>query len=514
MLTRREMLAGSAGLVAAASAPMALADATALPRPRIFGAGPAPALDAYKRAVGEMLKLPKTDPRNWYRQALIHVMDCPHGNWWFLPWHRGYLARFEAICGQLIGDPGFRLPYWDYTEDPSIPAAFWEAGLDPTRSPFDQDRTMLISELADAVSAWWPGLDSSARDDLAKKGLTSGNSVTAEADRHWGWASGPRRPSKEVPSLDPATRSMITKEKLAGVMRPRSFTSFASGRADHHSEDVASGLLETGPHNNVHGGTGGFMGAFMSPVDPIFWLHHANIDRLWDIWSRSKNFVNFTGLPATTPQEMNIKEGFEKQTFRFFHAADGASVQMSTLQCLSPSALGYTYEPGSMSDVAAPAAPGIGPAFLSNLGTAPANLNRLFRKGMESSAAVSVEQEALVKALENPVQEPIAQITVTPPKDAQLARIRVYLNCPYLSRFTPIDDPHYVGTLSFFGSLHHANHGNSTTATLSLGPTLDRLRSEGKLPKSALRVQLIPETREGDDPLSGGELAQVSIAIS
>ena len=45
-----------------------------------------------------MLGLPATDPRNWYRYALIHALDCPHGNWWFLPWHRGYLGWFERIC--------------------------------------------------------------------------------------------------------------------------------------------------------------------------------------------------------------------------------------------------------------------------------------------------------------------------------------------------------------------------------------------------------------------------------
>jgi len=49
-------------------------------------------LQSYARAVRAMLALPPEDPRNWYRQAIIHTLDCPHGNWWFLPWHRGYLG--------------------------------------------------------------------------------------------------------------------------------------------------------------------------------------------------------------------------------------------------------------------------------------------------------------------------------------------------------------------------------------------------------------------------------------
>jgi tyrosinase len=40
-----------------------------------------------------------------------------------------------------------------------------------------------------------------------------------------------------------------------------------------------------GYHNDVHNWVGGTMGNIMiSPADPLFWLHHAQIDRLWSIW--------------------------------------------------------------------------------------------------------------------------------------------------------------------------------------------------------------------------------------
>src|SRR3954451_13419469 len=51
---------------------------------------PGSLLESYKKGIAAMLQLPPTDPRNWYRHAFTHVFDCPHGNWWFLPWHRGY----------------------------------------------------------------------------------------------------------------------------------------------------------------------------------------------------------------------------------------------------------------------------------------------------------------------------------------------------------------------------------------------------------------------------------------
>jgi tyrosinase len=40
-----------------------------------------------------------------------------------------------------------------------------------------------------------------------------------------------------------------------------------------------------GYHNVVHGWVGGTMNNIMvSPSDPVFWMHHAMIDRLWSLW--------------------------------------------------------------------------------------------------------------------------------------------------------------------------------------------------------------------------------------
>lgn len=48
--------------------------------------------------------------------------------------------------------------------------------------------------------------------------------------------------------------------------------------------------VETRPHNPVHNLIGGAMAnVAMSPWDPIFWVHHANIDRLWAAWVKAGN---------------------------------------------------------------------------------------------------------------------------------------------------------------------------------------------------------------------------------
>lgn len=54
--------------------------------------------------------------------------------------------------------------------------------------------------------------------------------------------------------------------------------------------------LEAGPHNPVHNLIGGEMANMTSPRDPIFYLHHANIDRLCHAWA----LPDGKGIPDTS----------------------------------------------------------------------------------------------------------------------------------------------------------------------------------------------------------------------
>jgi len=71
-------------------------------------------------------------------------------------------------------------------------------------------------------------------------------------------------------------------------------------------------------HNDVHNYVGGTMGNIMiSPADPLFWLHHAEVDRLWSIWqgqpANAGKTPTLTGpdltldpWPETAPQVLSI----------------------------------------------------------------------------------------------------------------------------------------------------------------------------------------------------------------
>jgi len=41
------------------------------------------------------------------------------------------------------------------------------------------------------------------------------------------------------------------------------------------------------PHNWVHNAVGGTMATSSSPADPLFWLHHAFVDKLWADWQKT-----------------------------------------------------------------------------------------------------------------------------------------------------------------------------------------------------------------------------------
>jgi tyrosinase len=93
-----------------------------------------------------------------------------------------------------------------------------------------------------------------------------------------------------------------------------------------------SGLLEMQPHNLIHGYVGGVMAQFFSPRDPIFWLHHANIDRLWAAWS------------ASDPGHKNPADADWLGFTHTFRDAQGNKVGFKSEDLQSEEALGYVYE--------------------------------------------------------------------------------------------------------------------------------------------------------------------------
>lgn len=175
------------------------------------------------------------------------AMSHGHGGPAFFPWHREYVRRFEEDLQAI--DPSVSIPYWDWTQ----------ANLNT----------------AGTESSIW-------RDDfMGGPGAATTGDVATGPFAHWGL----RRNSFDVFGF-PGTGGTI-----ATFMANPNYTRFRE--------------IE-GPHGAAHVWVGGFVGnALIAPRDPVFWLIHANVDRLWAEWieqhSLSPGFRAFLPLSGGAP---------------------------------------------------------------------------------------------------------------------------------------------------------------------------------------------------------------------
>lgn len=198
-------------------------------------------LISYEKGVCRMKQRVWPDRLSWEFQAAIHGTDtragdllnqCVHGSWWFLPWHRAFIWYFERIIRTLSEDPSFTLPYW----------------------PWDDNQTNMLPPEFQVTG-------SSLRCDRVQNNVDLNSATT------------------RIPSLSVETNDLLTK------VTQFTATSGTEGFGGYAHPTLSKGKMEVGIHDAVHSASPGPMYyTVTSAVDPIFWLHHCNIDRLWDHW--------------------------------------------------------------------------------------------------------------------------------------------------------------------------------------------------------------------------------------
>lgn len=251
-------------------------------------------VDFFRVAVKEMKKRSKNDPKSntgWFAQAFIHHQFCSglkgmksvHATGIFLPWHRAYLVYFEEMCRQILKElslpdyDDFALPYWNWAEHP-LPDVFW----DEAKNYWDEDLNSIQGP------DFW-NLQDDVRKDWQRKNIRK--IVCREVNQ------------TVVDTLLQFDFNVLFGLDLFGRYTP--------------------GQLETTVHNTIHQFIGGNM--FYPPtaaLDPIFWLHHANVDRLWEIWMKNKETM---GMPLPKCSDPNIK---------FCHNCAALSNQETQGKCL------------------------------------------------------------------------------------------------------------------------------------------------------------------------------------
>lgn len=513
MLNRRAFVAGSGALGAAMLGTIDVTTGQGAAGTRRSVRGMSlndPDLAAYRRGVAAMKALPGSDARNWNRFAAIHANFCPHGNWYFLPWHRAYLVALEGIIRDLAEKPDFALPYWDWTTERQLPAAF--AAGNPRSNPLNHPRPEFSPNEA-------------LPDDMV----------------------GPQVISRVLNSPD---------FEAFGSARPRGQNSAGS---QWQRRTGAKTELEFNPHDGVHGSLGGNMATVASASrDPVFFLHHANVDRIWAMWNARGN--------ANSPEPYWRNFAFNRN----FINPDGSPWNVTVNGLQSPAALGYRYddEEGPFAadvDFAGQAAAADNPLG-SSLSTyrkvadnaLPRAKGSLQRVGLPSGGAfymAAADNERAAShgrsiSIEIPLGRPLGDIIKSGPmasaspaerrRDRQCVfavlrdcpaptdpstRVRVFVNREGVDPRVRSDDPHYVTSMSFFGADHgdhHAQHGGhgtpatpggSTSVSVDLTATLGRLRGTRQFRTDKITLQLMPICRHGNADTSVTRPRRVEIAI-
>lgn len=273
-------------------------------------------LAKYAKAVELMKALPADDPRNFTQQANVHCAYCDgsydqigfpdieiqvHNSWIFFPWHRFYLYFHEKILGKLIGDETFALPFWNWDAPAGmrIPKIY----INPSSSLYDK--------LRDAKHQPPTLIDLDY--DLQDPSFT---------------------PDEQIDhNLKIMYRQVVANGKTAQLFMGAPY------RAGDEPNPGA-GSLENVPHGTVHVWTGDRnqpnredMGILYSASrDPIFYAHHSNVDRMWNVWKslggKHKDFEDKDWLNASF----------------LFYDENADLVRVKVKDCLDNQSLRYTYQ--------------------------------------------------------------------------------------------------------------------------------------------------------------------------
>lgn len=273
----------------------------------------------FEAVVGEMKRRSdrdKKDPKGWLANAQAHYEYCVfnksaaewdegrkqvHACWWFLPWHRAYLYVFEQAVQTLSGDKTLGIPYWNWSVERRIPRAYANSA-----SPlFDKRRFGDDRPLTDHEVGYNP------RDPKAKKlgiaALAAETFTQRPNPRDWSFG-GPSRPNDK--------------------------------------DFYAPGTVEANPHNLVHMYVGGVRKVDREDVygdmadlataarDPVFFAHHCNIDRVWEIWRQDAD------KRKTEPTD---DHDFMSKSF-LFNGLDGLPIEVKVKETLDAGGLGFRYD--------------------------------------------------------------------------------------------------------------------------------------------------------------------------
>lgn len=234
-----------------------------------------------------------------------------HNSPLFLPWHRELLLKFEDALHRVSGDNSITVPYWDWTDSASTAAVFSPNFMgrqgDPaadyavTSGPFargkwtlnvldpiEPQRALLGADAIKPEASYLVrrfGVLGSKHQPLPTKADVNGALGVTEYDAPRYDAQSPANVSFRC-NLE-GWRSAEPPECIPSTADPAGFLNINQAPGTPHDLHNGVHLYVAGlwkePSGDLAGGT---MLYDTSPNDPVFFLHHANVDRLWAAWEK------------------------------------------------------------------------------------------------------------------------------------------------------------------------------------------------------------------------------------
>jgi tyrosinase len=377
-------------------------------------------------------------------------MCQPHGGQnanYFLPWHRMFVYYFERVVRYVSGYPAFTLPFWDYTSpDPAkrgiVPPQFRMSG-DPVFGSLYIRNRRPYANAGEPIHKDQPGDVMDISDTLAKANYSTSGGIT-------------------------------------GFCRS----------------------VDSGIHSRIHVlvGNGTNMGRIpYAGNDPLFWVHHSNIDRIWTTWTRGGGVNPVTA--SWTRKKFVMAE------------APGNRVQVPLTDYFSETELGYDYES------LAQGADARAMAKTSVQGTVPERVAKA-RSGVTLGARPA---QVLLEPLGSVRKSSVLGLDSAPsPKRAYLLLKDLHtwaqpgvLFHVYVGPAHPAakqDRAHYAGNINFFDAEFH-DFGDPSM-DMALGENLYSFdvtgilesirRSNNPHARESLMVTFVPAgTPEGGEPMVG-----------
>jgi tyrosinase len=227
----------------------------------------------------------------WHHTAMMTLTpptqsdrNAAHRGPVFGPWHRFMLLQLELNLQRVLNDTTFGLPYWD-----------WAADGQRSSTQQRSSRVWVADAMGGSGNPVTTGPFRFSQTDPASFRVLIEANVNGQLVQT---SHGLRR------ALGTQIATLPNKADTSGVLALRPYDAAPWSTASAGFRNRLEGWAPPAApalHNRVHVWVGGDMLPSSSPNDPVFYMNHCNVDRIWEAWlSRNgRSYVPAQSAPAS-----------------------------------------------------------------------------------------------------------------------------------------------------------------------------------------------------------------------